>query len=66
MRKSPNKESVSVDKSVAEAKSDRSGVQEKLDSVMEYLAKIKDRCVAKAETYEERKGRREAVLAGNP
>ena len=49
---------------MAEAKSDRSGVQEKLDAVMEYLAKIKDRCVAKAETYEERKGRREAELAG--
>ena len=49
---------------MAEAKSDRSGVQEKLDAVMEYLAKIKDRCVAKAETYEECKGHREAELSG--
>jgi hypothetical protein len=58
------KESVSLDKAVAEAESDRSGVQEELDAVMEYLAKIKERCVAKAESYEERKARREAELSG--
>jgi hypothetical protein len=59
-----NQESVSLDKAVAEAKSDRSGVQEELDAVMEYLAKLKERCVAKAESYGERKSRREAELAG--
>merc|ERR1719215_2321073 len=58
------KESVSLDKAVAEAKSDRSGVQEELDAVLEYLAKINERCVAKAETYEERTAAREAELAG--
>merc|ERR1719472_453198 len=35
-----------------------------LSAVMEYYAKIKDRCVAKPETYEERKKRREAEIAG--
>merc|ERR1711957_332296 len=59
-----NQESVSLDKAVAEASSDRSGVQEELDAVMEYLAKLKERCVAKAETYQERKAAREAELAG--
>jgi predicted RNase H-like nuclease (RuvC/YqgF family) len=59
-----NQESTALDKAVAEAKSDRSGVQEELDAVMEYYAKLKERCVAKAETYEERKARREAELDG--
>merc|ERR1719174_1532266 len=59
-----NREAVSLDKAVAEASSDRSGVQEELDAVLEYYSKIKERCVAKAETYEERKARREAELAG--
>jgi len=59
-----NQESVSLDKAVAEASSDRAGVQEELDAVLEYLAKLKERCVAKAETYGERKAAREAELAG--
>merc|ERR1711957_208856 len=59
-----NQESVSLDKAVAEASSDRSGVQEELDAVMEYLAKLKERCVAKAETYEEKTAARDAELAG--
>merc|ERR1711957_906584 len=59
-----NQESVSLDKAVAEASSDRSGVQEELDAVLEYLAKLKERCVTKAETYGERKAAREAELAG--
>ena len=49
---------------MAEASSDREGVQEELDAVNEYLGKLKERCVAKAETYAERKARREAELAG--
>jgi len=53
-----------LDKSVAEATSDREGVQTELDAVLEYLEKLKEQCVAKAETYEERVRRREAELAG--
>jgi len=31
--------------------------------VLEYYGKIKDRCIAKPKTYEERKTRREAEIA---
>ena len=39
-------------------------MQEELDAVNEYLSKLEDRCVAKPETYGERKARREAEIAG--
>jgi len=58
------KESASLDKAVADLTSDRAGVQSELDAVLEYLEKLKEQCVAKAETYEERKQRREAEMAG--
>jgi len=53
-----------LDKAVTEATTDREGVQTELDAVLEYLEKLKEQCVAKAETYEERVRRREAELAG--
>merc|ERR1711953_460468 len=59
-----NEEAAGLDKATAEATSDRSGVQEELDAVLEYLKGIEDRCIAKPETYEERVRRREAELAG--
>merc|ERR1711957_912276 len=58
------KESKELDKYAAEVKSDRSGVQDELDAVLEYLAKIEKRCIAVAETYEDRAARREAEIAG--
>jgi len=58
------KESSELDASVAEATSDRSGVEAELEPVLKYLATLEGRCIAKAETYEERKARREAELAG--
>merc|ERR1719213_1258845 len=58
------KEHVALDKSVTELTGDRSGVQSELDAVNEYLAKLADRCIAKPDTYAERKERREAELAG--
>jgi len=58
------KESSELDAAVAEATSDRSGVEAELEPVLKYLSTLKDRCIAKAETYEERKARREAELAG--
>merc|ERR1719512_34071 len=57
-------EATGLDKATAEATSDKSGVQEELDAVLEYLKGIEDRCIAKPETYEERVARREAELAG--
>merc|ERR1719486_1246773 len=58
------KEAKGLDKETAEATADRSGVQEELDAVNQYYAGIKERCVAKAETYEERVKRRTAEIAG--
>merc|ERR1719360_76721 len=57
-------EATGLDQATAEATSDRSGVQEELDVVLEYLKGIEDRCIAKPESYQERVARREAELAG--
>merc|ERR1719479_849410 len=59
-----NEEAAGLDKATAEATSDKSGVQEELDAVLEYLKGIEDRCIAKPETYEERVARRTAELNG--
>merc|ERR1719395_523992 len=58
------KEAAGLDKSIAEAKSDLAGAQSEMDAVMEYLGKLSEQCVAKAEPYEERKARREAEIEG--
>merc|ERR1719247_3742398 len=66
------KEAKDLDKAVAETTSDRSGVQEELDAVNKYLDELHSDCdqllgtgpQAKAETYAERKERREAEIAG--
>merc|ERR1719277_874093 len=58
------KESASLDKAISEASSDRAGVQSELDAVLEYFEKVKEKCVAKPESYEEKKARREAEIAG--
>jgi chromosome segregation ATPase len=57
-------ESKGLDKDVAETSADKATVQEELDAVMEYYKGIKERCVAKAETYEHRVERRSAEIAG--
>merc|ERR1719422_2131513 len=59
-----SKESKELDKSSAENAADRTGVQAELDAVLEYLAKIEEQCIAKAEPYEERVRRRTAEIAG--
>merc|ERR1719201_649599 len=58
------KEFKGLDKETAEATADRAGVQEELDAVNEYYAGLKERCIAKPETYEERVKRRTAEIAG--
>merc|ERR1719446_213994 len=58
------KEAKGLDKETAEATADRSGVQEELDAVNEYYKGIKERCIAKPESYEERVKRRTAEIAG--
>merc|ERR1712204_151384 len=59
-----NKEAAYLDKESAELASDRETVQDELDAVLEYLRKLEERCIAKAETYAERKRRFESELAG--
>mmetsp|Transcript_12946 Transcript_12946/g.27102 ORF Transcript_12946/g.27102 Transcript_12946/m.27102 type:complete len:693 (+) Transcript_12946:77-2155(+) len=58
------KEYKDLDRAAAEASSDREGVRAELDAVMDYSGKLTEMCVAKPETYETRKARREAELAG--
>merc|ERR1719240_902949 len=57
-------EFVSLDKAIGEMSSDRATEQTELDAVLAYYAKLKDRCIAKPESYEERKRRRDAEIAG--
>jgi len=54
----------SLDKTVSELSSDRETVSTEQSAVLEYDGQIKDRCVAKPESYEDRKGRREAEISG--
>merc|ERR1719324_285976 len=58
------KEKAGLEKSVAEHKEDREGEQAEFDAVMDYYAKVKPGCTTKPMTYEERKKRREAEIAG--
>merc|ERR1712050_2799 len=52
------------DATVAEYSSDRETANSELAAVLEYYSKIKERCIAKPETYAERKRRREAEISG--
>jgi chromosome segregation ATPase len=58
------KEYVGLDKGIAEAKADKTGVNEELSAVMEYFAGIKKECIAKPEPYEEKVKRRNKEIAG--
>jgi regulator of replication initiation timing len=63
--KARTKEFTSLDKGVADLKSDLSGVQNELTAVSDYLAKLKGECVFdKVESYAEQKEKREAEIAG--
>lgn len=49
---------------ISDATSDRSGVQEELDAVLEYLEKLRPQCTTEPESYEDRKARREQEIEG--
>jgi len=52
------------DKTAAEYSADRETTSAELSAVNDYYSKIKDRCIAKPETYAARAARREAEIAG--
>jgi hypothetical protein len=58
------KEHKGLDKSISELSGDRDTTNTELSAVLDYYTKIKDRCIAKPESYEERKARREAEING--
>jgi len=59
-----SQEAKSQDKTAAEYSADRETANSELSAVLDYFGKIKDRCIAKPETYASRKARREAEIMG--
>merc|ERR1719469_176478 len=57
-------EAKSSDSTVAEYSSDRENANTELSAVLEFYGKLKERCIAKPETYAERSRRRQAEIAG--
>jgi hypothetical protein len=53
-----------LDKSISELTGDKENTNTELSAVLDYYAKIKERCIAKPETYADRKARREAEIEG--
>jgi hypothetical protein len=58
------KEFKGLDKSISDLTGDKDTTSSELSAVLDYYGKIKDRCIAKPESYEERKARREAEIKG--
>jgi len=54
----------SLDKEISELSGDKGTASTELAAVNEYYGKLKDRCIAKPQSYEERKARREEEIAG--
>jgi len=53
-----------LDKAISEYSSDSDTLNTQLSAVNDYYSKLKERCIAKPETYESRKARREAEING--
>merc|ERR1719232_1691942 len=62
--KAKSSEMKSIEVALTHHNDDLDTVSAELDAVMAYLAKLKPQCESKAMTYEERKSRREAEIAG--
>merc|ERR1719263_2104526 len=58
------KEYKGLDKQISELTSDKATVSTELTAVLDYYGKLKDRCIAKPESYADRAARREAEIAG--
>jgi len=54
----------SLDKEISELSGDKDTLSTELGAVNEYYSKLRERCVAKPESYEDRKARREAEIEG--
>jgi len=54
----------SLDKELGELSGDKATANVELSAVLEYYSKLKDRCVAKPESYADRKARRAAEIEG--
>ena len=54
----------SLEVAIADSSSDLETSQKELDAVLDYIEKLKPQCVSKAMTYEERKAKRDAEIAG--
>merc|ERR1719386_642836 len=54
----------SLDKDISELTGDKDTLSTELGAVNEYYSKLRERCVAKPESYEDRKARREAEING--
>merc|ERR1719382_2362173 len=57
-------EFTALDKTINELSSDKASASAELASVMEYYGQVKDRCIAKPETYEERQAKRQDEIKG--
>merc|ERR1719162_2406250 len=53
-----------LDKTISELSLDRETTNTELSAVMDYSSQLNGRCIAKPETYEERRRRREAEVSG--
>merc|ERR1719310_2217989 len=58
------KEFKGLDKSISELSGEKDNTATELSAVLDYYSKIKECCIAKPETYEERKARRESEIEG--
>jgi len=58
------KEAKGLDKATSESSTDLDGVQTELAAITEYFAKIQEECVAKPDSYQERRKRQEQTLQG--